>query len=67
LNATNAERADATHAVPQPVRPSPLSDDAKTARAPLPPEQLVAARNDRVHVEKGKLIKATPLMVSKPK
>lgn len=54
-------------AVPQPVRPSPLSDDAKTARAPLPPEQLVAARNDRVHVEKGKLIKATPLMVSKPK
>jgi hypothetical protein len=54
-------------AVPPPVRPSPLSDAAKKARAPLPPEELVATRDDRVHVEKGKLIKATPLRVSKSK
>jgi len=53
--------------VPPPVRPSPLSDAAKKARAPLPPEELVATRDDRVHVEKGKLIKATPLRVSKSK
>ena len=44
-------------------RPAPLSDAAKKARAPTPPEELVAARQDRVHVEKGKLIAAVPLNV----
>jgi hypothetical protein len=48
-------------------RPAPLSDAAKKARAPTPPEELVAARQDRVHVEKGKLIAAVPLKVTKQK
>jgi transcriptional regulator with XRE-family HTH domain len=48
-------------------RPAPLSDAAKKARAPRPPEELVAARQDRVHVEKGKLIAAVPLKVTKQK
>jgi hypothetical protein len=49
------------------LRPAPLSDAAKKARAPRPPEELVAARQDRVHVEKGKLIAAVPLKVTKQK
>jgi transcriptional regulator with XRE-family HTH domain len=48
-------------------RPAPLSDAALRSRAPRPPEDLVAARQDRVHIEKGKLIVAVPLKVSKPK
>jgi hypothetical protein len=50
-----------------PARPAPLSEGAKRARAPRPPEGLVAASHDRVHVEKGKLISAVPLKISKPK
>ncbi len=50
-----------------PPRPGPLSDAAKNARAPLAPEELVAARSDRVHIEKGKLIAAVPLKISKRK
>ena len=46
---------------------SNVSDAAKKARAPRPPEELVAARQDRVHVEKGKLIAAVPLKVTKQK
>jgi hypothetical protein len=49
-----------------PVTPGPLSE-ANRAPAPWPPEGLVAARQDRVHIEKGKLIAALPLKVSKPK
>ena len=48
-------------------RPAPLSDSARAARAPLPPDDLIAARQDRVHIEKGKLLAAVPLKVSKPK
>jgi hypothetical protein len=48
-------------------RPAPLSDAARRARAPMPPEHLVGARQDRVHVERGKLLAAVPLKVSKPK
>ena len=48
-------------------RPAPLSAAAKKLRAPRPPADLVAARQDRVHIEKGKLIAAVPLKVSKPK
>jgi hypothetical protein len=33
----------------------------------MPPEDLIAARQDRVHIEKGKLLAAVPLKVSKPK
>ncbi len=50
-----------------PARPALLSEAAKRARAPRPPEGLVAARQDRVHIEKGKLIAAVPLKVPKPK
>ena len=48
-------------------RPAPLSEAARQARTPRPPEELVAARQDRVHIEKGRLISAVPLKVSKPK
>jgi hypothetical protein len=43
------------------ARPTPLSEAARQARAPRPPEELVAARQDRVHIETGKLIAAVPL------
>lgn len=49
------------------LRPAPLSDLARASRAPMPPEDLIAARQDRVHIEKGKLLAAVPLKVSKPK
>jgi transcriptional regulator with XRE-family HTH domain len=49
------------------ARPAPLSEAGKRARAPRPPEALVAARQDRVHIEKGKLIAAVPFKVSKLK
>jgi transcriptional regulator with XRE-family HTH domain len=48
-------------------RPAPLSDSARASRAPMPIEDLVAARQDRVHIEKGRLLAAVPLKVSKPK
>lgn len=48
-------------------RPAPLSAAARKVRAPRPPEDIVAARQDRAHIEKGKLIAAVPLKVSKPK
>jgi transcriptional regulator with XRE-family HTH domain len=58
-------------AMPSPAgmtpRPAPLSVKARKARAPRHPEALVGARHDRVHIEKGKLIAAVPLKVSKPK
>lgn len=50
-----------------PARPRPLSETAKIARSPSPPEQLVGARSDRIHVERGKLIKAVPIKLSKSK
>ncbi len=50
-----------------PPRPAPTSEKATKARAPRPPEALVSARHDRVHIEKGQLIRAVPLKVSKPK
>jgi transcriptional regulator with XRE-family HTH domain len=48
-------------------RPAPLSNSARMARAPRPPADLIGARQDRVHIESGKLIAATPLKVSRPK
>ena len=33
-------------------RPAPISDAVRNARAPRPPEELVAASHDRVHIEK---------------
>ena len=49
------------------AKPAPLSAAARKRRAPRPPAELVAAREDRAHIEKGKLIAAVPLKVSKPK
>lgn len=48
-------------------RPAPLSVAERESRAGRPPADLVAARQDRVHIERGKLIAAVPLKVSKPK
>jgi hypothetical protein len=48
-------------------RPSPLSEAAKRARAPRPPEELVGARHDRAHIETGKLIASVPLRTPIPK
>ena len=49
------------------AEPARLSEAARRARAPRPPHELIGARYDRVHIEDGKLIAATPLRVSKPK
>lgn len=40
---------------------TPLSEEARAARRPPPPDQLVGALQDRVHVEKGKLLSSTPM------
>jgi hypothetical protein len=48
-------------------RPRPLSVAAKVARSPQSPESLVGARSERVHVQKGKLIAAVPIKLTKPK
>jgi hypothetical protein len=47
--------------------PAPLSDAAKAARAPRPPHELIAAWQDRVHIERGRLVAAVPFKASKPK
>ncbi len=39
----------------------PLSRVAREARKPLPPEQLVGALHDRVHMESGRLLSAVPI------
>jgi DNA-binding transcriptional regulator YiaG len=43
------------------VKLAPLSPEALEARKPQPPEELVGALQDRVHVEKGRLLLATPI------
>ncbi len=48
-------------------RPAPLSEEARRSRAPRPPEELVGARHDRVHIEEGKLIASVPLKASRPR
>jgi hypothetical protein len=50
-----------------PPRPAPLSEAAKRARAPRPPEELVGARHERLHIEKDTLIASVPLKASRPK
>jgi len=45
----------------------PLSREEQEKRRPLPPEMLVDALQDRVHVEKGKLLSSRPIMLNKPK
>lgn len=48
-------------------RPAAISDAAAQSRVPMQPADLVSARQDRVHIEKGKLLSAVPLKLSKPK
>jgi len=40
------------------VSPPKLSDEARAARAPRPPEELVAALQDRIHPTSGRLLAA---------
>lgn len=43
-------------------RVPPLSDEAKAARAPRPPEELVGALHDRTHPTSGRLLDAKPIV-----
>ncbi len=43
------------------IKLKPLSREAREARKPLPPEQLVDALQDRVHIEPGRLLSAKPI------
>ena len=51
---------------PRPAR-TQLSPEARAARRPGPPEELVGALQDRVHVEKGRLLAATPIKTNRDK
>ena len=42
-----------------------LSDDARKARAPRRPDELVGALHDRIHHASGRLICANPILVRK--
>jgi len=48
-------------------RPGPVAKSARKARAPRPPDELVEARSDRVHLERARFIRAVPLKPAKPK
>jgi len=41
--------------------PKPLSDEAKAARCPPPPEELVGALQDRIHPTSGRLLDTKPI------
>lgn len=45
------------------ARSPKISDEARAARAPRPPEELVGAFQDRIHPTSGRLLKAKPLRV----
>lgn len=49
------------------TRPAPLSPEAQAARKPLPPEDLVNALQDRVHIERGELIASQPIRAGEMK
>jgi transcriptional regulator with XRE-family HTH domain len=49
------------------LKPTPLSHEAREARKPRPPEELVGALQDRVHVEEGRLLAATPIRSKREK
>lgn len=48
-------------------RPAPLSPEAHNARKPPPPDALVDALQDRVHVERGELIASQPIRAGEGK
>jgi hypothetical protein len=43
------------------VAPPKLSEEARAARAPRPPEELVGALQDRIHPTSGRLLAAKPI------
>jgi DNA-binding transcriptional regulator YiaG len=49
------------------VPPSRLSPEAKAARAPRPPEELVGALQDRIHPTSGRLLAAKPIKLARRK
>jgi len=49
------------------VARTPLSAEAQQARAPRPPEELVAALQDSIHVERGRLLSSKPIRKSRKK
>lgn len=44
-----------------------LSKTARAARDPYPPERLIDARQDRIHVEKPRLLSARPIRIPRGK
>jgi DNA-binding transcriptional regulator YiaG len=47
--------------------PPKLSEEARAARAPRPPEELVGALQDRIHPTSGRLLAAKPIATSRRK
>ncbi|MCU0692925.1 MAG: hypothetical protein MUF54_16115 [Polyangiaceae bacterium] len=51
----------------QRVSPPKLSEEARAARAPRPPEELVGALQDRIHPTSGRLLAAKPIGTTRRK
>ncbi len=51
------------HGQTRPAGPSPLSEQARAARAPRPPDELVDALHDRIHATSGRLLAAKSMPV----
>lgn len=49
------------------VSPPKLSEEARAARAPRPPEELVGALQDRIHATSGRLLAAKPIATTRRK
>lgn len=47
--------------------PPKLSEEARAARAPRPPEELVGALQDRIHPTSGRLLAAKPIATTRRK
>ena len=47
--------------------PPKASDEARAARTPRPPEELVGALQDRIHPTSGRLLSAKPLRIPRRK
>lgn len=45
----------------------PIAEATRIARTPRPPEELVGALQDRVHIEKGRLLGAQPIRLPREK
>ncbi|MEQ1568213.1 MAG: XRE family transcriptional regulator [Myxococcota bacterium] len=51
----------------RPISPPKLSEEARAARAPRPPDELVGALQDRIHPTSGRLLAAKPIATSRSK